>query len=236
MKVEKRTRCLNSKAYVPLQLLPLELNANDDMVNQPVFRAYVYGKPPPHQALGLKNPRKLTNFPGTSFWYALRGLCRIVDPIRVSEWFRPPAQPVLQPSGKPKDSLKNRQYHQQGTAIVPHLANDIAPDLELYNIWTDGWQLITLAILLTTLSGAVPLPGATSDSRAKKPYARAAVWATIFHHVTTAYGAYQHWVKPTHYTAAMAIGVWANVFLTVAGFVALFFGLGEGGKVANKRS
>lgn len=36
---------------------------------------------------------------GTSFWYALRGMARLTDPVRVSGWFRPPAQPVLTPSG-----------------------------------------------------------------------------------------------------------------------------------------
>ena len=36
---------------------------------------------------------------GTSFWYGLRGFARLTDPVRVSTWFRPPAQPVLQPSG-----------------------------------------------------------------------------------------------------------------------------------------
>jgi hypothetical protein len=67
------------------------------------------------------------------------------------------------------------------------------------------------------------------------PYARSAVMLTIFHHVTTAWGAYQHWVKPTHYTAAMAIGVWANVFLTFAGFVTLFVGLGNGAAAKGKK-
>jgi hypothetical protein len=36
---------------------------------------------------------------GTSFWYGLRGFARLTDPVRVSTWFRPPAQPVLTPSG-----------------------------------------------------------------------------------------------------------------------------------------
>lgn len=38
-------------------------------------------------------------FIATSFWYALRGTARLVDPVRVSGWFRPPSQPVLAPTG-----------------------------------------------------------------------------------------------------------------------------------------
>jgi hypothetical protein len=36
---------------------------------------------------------------GTSFWYGLRGFARLTDPVRVSTWFRPPAQPLLKPTG-----------------------------------------------------------------------------------------------------------------------------------------
>jgi hypothetical protein len=45
------------------------------------------------------------------------------------------------------------------------------------------------------------------------------VAATIFHHVTTGIGAYQHYKLDTHYNTSMWIGVWGNVFLTVAGAV-----------------
>jgi len=36
---------------------------------------------------------------GTSFWYGLRGLMRIVDPHRVASWFRPPVDAKLGPNG-----------------------------------------------------------------------------------------------------------------------------------------
>ncbi|KAM0717149.1 hypothetical protein Q7P37_007001 [Cladosporium fusiforme] len=139
---------------------------------------------------------------GTSFWYALRGAARLVDPVRVSGWFRPPAQAVLTPS-----------------------------DLEIYNIWTDGWQLITLALLLLIFSNAVPLPGSQQTAetqRARKPYAKLAILATMFHHVTTGYGAWTHWSRPTHHTKAMDIGVYGNFALTVLGAGALLWGMGDG--------
>ena len=117
-------------------------------------------------------------------------------------------------------------------------------DLELYTIWTDGFQLLALALLLLAMADAVPLPdwlpnitpNDASASKAKKQYARAAVLITIFHHVTTGIGAYQHWAKPSHHTVAMDIGVYGNVFFTVLGAMALLFGLsGEpGGAVAKK--
>ncbi|KAK6421563.1 hypothetical protein LTR95_016801 [Oleoguttula sp. CCFEE 5521] len=142
---------------------------------------------------------------GTAFWYAIRGACRLIDPPRVAEWFRPPAQPVLQ-----------------------------ASDLEIYNIWTDGWQLLTIALLLLTMSGLVPLPGspspASTSSKSAKPYAKAVVAVTMFHHVTTSFGAWGHYAKATHYTPAMGIGVWVNVFLTLAGAVTLAVGFGERGR------
>ena len=106
-------------------------------------------------------------------------------------------------------------------------------DLELYTIWTDGFQLLALALLLLAMADAVPLPdwlpnitpNDASASKAKKQYARAAVLITIFHHVTTGIGAYQHWAKPSHHTVAMDIGVYGNVFFTVLGALALLFGL-----------
>jgi len=112
------------------------------------------------------------------------------------------------------------------------------PDLEIYNIWTDGWQLITLALLLLIFSNAVPLPSFLSSSSnsaqtaaqlsaARKPYAKLAILATMFHHVTTGYGAYTHWALPSHHTTAMDIGVYGNLGLTVLGAVALGWGMGE---------
>jgi len=107
-------------------------------------------------------------------------------------------------------------------------------DLELYTIWTDGWQLITLALMLLIFSNVVPLPSALTgkspqqaSQTAAKPYAKLAIMATIFHHVTTGYGAYTHWVRDSHHTKAMDIGVYGNVALTVLGLVALGWGMGE---------
>jgi hypothetical protein len=62
---------------------------------------------------------------GTSFWYLLRGLCRIYDPTMVVGWFRPPVHSHLTPN-----------------------------DLELYNVRNDGWCLITLGLILLGLAGA----------------------------------------------------------------------------------
>lgn len=111
-------------------------------------------------------------------------------------------------------------------------------DLEIYTIWNDGWQLLTLALMLLIFTNAIPLPASLTGSSSsspgpKKPYARLAIIVTIFHHITTCYGAYQHYSLPSHYTKAMGIGVWFNVFLTAAGLVALFFGV-EDGKVVSK--
>lgn len=89
--------------------------------------------------------------------------------------------------------------------------------------------------MLLIFSNAVPLPTALTGggqpdaqaSRARKPYAKLAILATMFHHVTTAYGAYTHWSRPTHHTKAMDIGVYCNVALTALGGAALLWGMGE---------
>ena len=99
--------------------------------------------------------------------------------------------------------------------------------------------------MLLIFSNAVPLPAAltgrsayspsSSSSTAAKPYAKLAILATIFHHVTTGYGAYTHWVRDSHHTKAMDIGVYGNVALTVLGVVALVWGMGEEGARGKKR-
>ncbi|KAK5132108.1 hypothetical protein LTR08_000359 [Meristemomyces frigidus] len=170
---------------------------------------------------GLSNTYHAYVF-GTAFWYFLRGTMRIVDPARVAGWFRPP-------------SLS----YQESFGMAPN-------DLELYNIRTDAWGLLTIAMLLLALADAVPLPeslvgsslSSPAPSQYKKPYARAAVLITIFHHVTTGIGAYQHWKLESHHTVAMDIGVYGNVGLTVLGVAALMYGLKEGGaeKVSKKRA
>jgi hypothetical protein len=53
------------------------------------------------------------------------------------------------------------------------------------------------------------------------PYAKAVVAATVFHHITTGIGAYQHYKLDTHYNTSMAIGVWGNVWLTLTGVITL---------------
>lgn len=116
-------------------------------------------------------------------------------------------------------------------------------DLEIYTIWTDGFQLLTLALIMLIFSGAVPLPAAITGSKrsdpaatkALKPYARAVILATLFHHITTGYGAYQHWSKPSHHTVAMDIGVYGNVGLTILGIMALTLGLGDAPVQKNKK-
>lgn len=100
---------------------------------------------------------------------------------------------------------------------------------------TDAFGLLTLAALLLVLSDAVTLPKSLVGSsftvpaseKGKKPYARAVILLTIFHHVATGIGAFQHWVKPTHRTIAMDIGVFANIALTALGIAALVYGLGD---------
>jgi hypothetical protein len=36
---------------------------------------------------------------GTSFWYFLRGIVRVIDPATVCDWFRPPSQ-LAEPNGE----------------------------------------------------------------------------------------------------------------------------------------
>ncbi|KAF2719366.1 hypothetical protein K431DRAFT_113004 [Polychaeton citri CBS 116435] len=145
---------------------------------------------------------------GTSFWYFLRGITRIIDPIRVISWFRPPSQQSFE-----------------------------ANDLEIYTTRTDAYGLLTLSILVLVLAGAAPLPAALAPTRqqkseveAKRPYARAAILATIFHHVTTGIGAYGHWKLESHHTVAMDVGVYGCGALALLGVVALVSGLREEGK------
>ena len=97
--------------------------------------------------------------------------------------------------------------------------------------------------MLLIFSNAVPLPAfltgsspssstsspASSQSAAAKPYAKLAIMATMFHHVTTGYGAYTHWVRESHHTKSMDIGVYGNVALTVLGLVALGWGMRDEG-------
>ncbi|CAK1355616.1 uncharacterized protein RHO25_000707 [Cercospora beticola] len=141
---------------------------------------------------------------GTSFWYFLRGIVRVIDPATVCGWFRPPIQGAVEPN-----------------------------DLELYTTRTDAFCLLALAAILLAVSDAVPLPaGLTGSSLSdyapvtyKKPYARAVVLITILHHVATGFGAWSHWRYASHHTVAMDIGVYGNIGLVVLGLAALAYGL-----------
>lgn len=125
----------------------------------------------------------------------------------------------------------------------PSQANLSANDLELYNVRNDGWCLITLALILISFTNAIPLyssPKSIHSADAPKafqsnknngalPYAKAVVAATIFHHVTTGIGAYQHYKLESHYNTSMGIGVWGNVWLTLTGlFTLLYLQSGKG--------
>lgn len=85
-------------------------------------------------------------------------------------------------------------------------------DLELYNIYNDAWGLVTIGLVLLAVSAY-----ASGASVALK---RVIVGSTVVHHALTAVGAYAHYEKDSHYTFAMGIGVWVNVFLTVVGLAA----------------
>lgn len=154
-------------------------------------------------------------------------MARVTDPARVSSWFRPPTQPAM-PNGKLDDRIS--------------LSDADCADLEIYTIWTDGFQLLTLALIMTILATAVPLPKAFAPftitqaaSRTLKPYAQAIIVATLFHHVSTGIGAYTHWARPSHHTPAMDIGVYGNVGLTLLGLAALVSGFNESAGASNKK-
>lgn len=125
----------------------------------------------------------------------------------------------------------------------PSEYSPLSTDLELYNIRTDAWGLLTIAMMLLALADAVPLPESLvgssladpAPSKYKKPYARAAVLITMFHHITTGIGAYQHWKLESHHTVAMDIGVYGNIGLTVLGFAALVYGLRDDGAEGRKK-
>ncbi|KAG8631521.1 hypothetical protein KVT40_000661 [Elsinoe batatas] len=150
---------------------------------------------------------------GSAFWYTLRAACRIYDPEMVIGWFRPPAQRNLAPN-----------------------------DLEIYNIRTDAWGLLTIALMLLVVSGAVQLPflsnSKTRGQRAAglQPYAKAAILADVFHHVMTGVGAWSHYAKDSHYNTSMGVGVWGCTGLALLGLVTLVApegvsGLREEGRV-----
>nr|POE60624.1 aspyridones efflux protein apdf [Quercus suber] len=163
----------------------------------------------------LANPFHAYVF-GTSFWYFLRGMARVISPTTVISWFRPPVDALLE-----------------------------ANDLEIYNVWTDAFGLLALAAVLLAMADAAPLPASWTASAlsstevptaAKKPYARAAIVITMFHHITTGIGAWQHWRLASHHTPAMDIGVYGNIGLTLLGVLALrYIGTGAESVSAKKK-
>ena len=163
----------------------------------------------------------IPSFTGTSFWYFLRGIMRVIDPATVCGWFRPPIDMPMEPNGKPRTSPPSSSH-----------PNTFHTDLELYTTRTDAFCLLSLSAILLVISDAIPLPkGLTgsqlADTGNKKPYARAIVLITILHHIATGIGSYSHWVRPSHHTIAMDIGVYGNIFFTALGVVALVYGLGK---------
>lgn len=104
----------------------------------------------------------------------------------------------------------------------------MANDLEIYNVRTDAWGLLTIALMLVVVSGAVPLPflsnskTTSQQSQGLQPYAKAAILADVFHHVMTGLGAWSHYAKETHYNTSMGVGVWGCSGLALLGLVTLF--------------
>ncbi|KAF1349081.1 hypothetical protein BDV97DRAFT_370288 [Delphinella strobiligena] len=94
-------------------------------------------------------------------------------------------------------------------------------DLEVYTTKTDAWGLISLALLLVILN--------VYSSETSLSFKRAAILATVFHHVTTGLGAWEHYKLDSHFNTSMGIGVWANVWLTGVGLVAVLLAPGSQG-------
>lgn len=46
----------------------------------------------------------------------------------------------------------------------------------------------------------------------------------MLHHAATGYGAFQHWIQPSHHTIAMDIGVYGNIAFFALGAAALIYG------------
>jgi hypothetical protein len=74
---------------------------------------------------------------------------------------------------------------------------------------------------LSFTTSVLVLSRAYSRGGVNRTYAKAFIAVSIFHHVTTMVGAWQHYKLDSHYTKAMWIGVWVNAFLTAVGGVVL---------------
>ncbi|CAO2649955.1 Nn.00g012470.m01.CDS01 [Neocucurbitaria sp. VM-36] len=131
----------------------------------------------------------------------------------------PPASAVT--SRAAHNSIRHKSGSKFRRFRPPSQLNLAPNDLELYNVRNDGWCLITLALILISFTNAVPFNSAPATKLTSIPYAKAVVAATVFHHITTGIGAYQHYKLETHYNTSMAIGVWGNVWLTLTGLATL---------------
>lgn len=109
----------------------------------------------------------------------------------------------------------------------PAQRNLVPNDLEIYNVRTDAWGLLTIALMLIVVSGAVPIPFlSNSKTNTQKqfglqPYAKAAILVDVFHHIMTGLGAWNHYAKDTHYNASMGVGVWGCSGLALLGLITL---------------
>lgn len=109
----------------------------------------------------------------------------------------------------------------------PAQRNLVPNDLEIYNVRTDAWGLLTIALMLIVVSGAVPIPFLSSSKTNKQqqfglqPYAKAAILVDVFHHIMTGLGAWDHYAKDTHYNASMGVGVWGCSGLALLGLLTL---------------
>ncbi|KAK8209003.1 hypothetical protein M8818_003967 [Zalaria obscura] len=113
------------------------------------------------------------------------------------------------------------------------LASNTATDLEKYNIRTDAWGLLTIALMLLALYDAVPISNSASakeGSGAKRSLARLVIMADVFHHVMTGIGAYQHYSLPSHYNTAMAVGVYGCAGFAILGTLVLLTDLNDTSK------
>ncbi|CAD0110617.1 unnamed protein product [Aureobasidium uvarum] len=142
---------------------------------------------------------------GTALWYGSRGLCRVWDPLM-----------VIGCTSSSPSSFDTKQSPNAPLGFRPPVEKHLKPtDLELYNVRTDGWGLISQAVALAVLSRGYSKGGIS------RTYSSAFVAVSIFHHITTMFGAWQHYKLDSHYTKAMSIGVWFNAFLTAVGGVVL---------------
>lgn len=144
---------------------------------------------------------------------------------------------VYKPPFNQKTSSNPHQTNNNVQGFRPPSQLNLAPnDLETYNVRNDGWCLITLALVLISLTNAVPFTAESAKKFSSVPYAKAIVAATIFHHVATGIGAYQHYKLPSHYNTSMGIGVWGNIWLSLTGLFTLALLQSDAGDMSVKQA